>query len=247
MSFGARGLLSLFCLVFLAEAAGATSTLPFFCEKTELEKLEAQKNAVIDLRVDRIVVNKYLRRMYLLSKGAVWRSYQVALGTNEPGPKIAEGDLKTPEGSYRIDYHNPKSNFHLALHISYPNAEDRRRAETAGKKPGGNIMIHGFPNDRMGWWGASLVHPGNWTTGCVAVTNDEIREIYDRVKDGTPIDLCAGPVPPKPEPKKPGQEPPPVPTPPPPQPTDPRPADPQPTNPQPADPPSSEPRTWWWF
>lgn len=191
-----------FPLFFLSvKALPATS----YCDLPELAKLEIQKNATTPLRIDRIVVNKALRHMYLVSQGTVWKSYIVALGHFPVGPKEFEGDGKTPEGSYRIDYHHKESGFHNALKISYPNADDRKRAETAGKKPGGDIMIHGFPNDYWKSVGVALVHPSDWTTGCIAVTNTEIDEIAALIKDDTHIDICAGPqlvrppvVPPKP-------------------------------------------------
>jgi murein L,D-transpeptidase YafK len=138
-------------------------------------------------RVDAILVEKTARRLSLLSNGVVVRSYVIALGRNPVGPKEREGDDRTPEGAYVIDGRNPDSGYHLALHISYPNAADRARAAKLGADPGGDIMIHGIRNG-LGWLGP--VHRWlDWTHGCIAVTDAEIDEIASRVPDGTPIEI----------------------------------------------------------
>lgn len=104
------------------------------------------------------------------------------------GPKRQEGDERTPEGLYRIDWRNPNSVAHLSLHISYPDAEDRARAGAAGVAPGGSIMIHGLPN---GWGFLGALHRRlDWTDGCIGVTNAEMREIWALVPDGTPIRIA---------------------------------------------------------
>lgn len=134
------------------------------------------------LRVDRVVVNKGRREMLLLSGESVLRSYRIALGREPLGHKHREGDGRTPEGRYIIDRRNPRSNYHLSLHISYPDEADRARAEATGVSPGGDIMIHGLK--------PGVDHPAaDWTIGCIAVTNAEIEEIWDLVADGTPIDI----------------------------------------------------------
>ncbi len=117
----------------------------------------------------------------------VLKTYKVALGRNPIGPKRQEGDNKTPEGSYLIDKHDPKSLFHRSLHISYPSATDREQAFRRGVRPGGDIMIHVIKNG-LGWIGP-LHRLADWTAGCIAVTNQEIEEIYAVLPDGTPIDL----------------------------------------------------------
>ncbi len=138
-----------------------------------------------ELRADRIEVHKAARRLDLLRDGRVLASYRVALGFAPLGHKEREGDGRTPEGSYLIDWRNPQSSFHLSLHVSYPDAADRARAAAAGVSPGGDIMIHGQPN---GLRGLRSGHPDkDWTVGCIAVTNREMREIWARVADGTPI------------------------------------------------------------
>jgi len=135
------------------------------------------------LRVDRVVIRKGRREMLLLSGEAVVRQYRVALGRNPMGAKRQEGDGKTPEGHYTIDRRNPKSRYHLALHISYPGAADCERAREAGVDPGGDIMIHGLKDGE--------VRAGDWTQGCVAVTNAEMDEIWKLVADGTPVTIEA--------------------------------------------------------
>jgi len=134
---------------------------------------------------DSLVLEKGEHRLTLFSQGQPLRSYYVALGANPHGPKLRRGDGRTPEGLYHIDSRNPHSQYHLSLHISYPNATDRERAEHAGVSPGGDIMIHGLP-DRFASVGA-LHRQQDWTLGCVAVTDAEIEEIWRTVPDGTPI------------------------------------------------------------
>lgn len=133
------------------------------------------------LRVDRIVVNKSRREMLLLSGEAVLRTYRVALGPNPEGHKQREGDGRTPEGKYRIDRRNPRSRYHLSLHVSYPNDADIERARGRGVSPGGDIMIHGLKDGKH--------RDSDWTQGCIAVTNSEMDEIWNLVADGTPIEI----------------------------------------------------------
>jgi murein L,D-transpeptidase YafK len=134
---------------------------------------------------DRIEVFKAERRLVLLKDGRPLKTYRVALGADPVGPKRQEGDHRTPEGRYTIDFHKPDSAFHLALHISYPNEEDRRQAARRGVSPGGSIMIHGLPNG-LAWFGR-LHARRDWTDGCIAVTDSEIEEIARAVPDGTVI------------------------------------------------------------
>jgi murein L,D-transpeptidase YafK len=132
-------------------------------------------------QVDRVVVHKSRREMLLLSGASVVRSYRVALGREPLGHKQQEGDGRTPEGRYTIDRRNPRSRYHLSLHISYPNEADSARAAAAGVPPGGDIMIHGLK--------PGVDHPADWTQGCIAVTDAEIEEIWDLVADGTPVEI----------------------------------------------------------
>ena len=137
--------------------------------------------------VTSIVVNKGARKMYLLNSEQVLREYEVDLGFAPEGPKRVEGDGKTPEGSYRIDRRNPNSSFHLSVGISYPNADDVAHANSMGKKAGGEIFIHGEPNDHKDRKRAARVK--DWTAGCIAVKNHEIEEVYAMVQPGTVISL----------------------------------------------------------
>jgi murein L,D-transpeptidase YafK len=133
--------------------------------------------------VDRIRVEKGKRTLTLYRGKTVVRQFRVALGSNPRGAKSREGDGRTPEGHYVVDFRNEQSQFHLALHISYPNADDRARAASEGVDPGGDIMIHG--------WGRKLGQHRlrDWTDGCIAVTNAEMGVIWRLVPDGTPIEI----------------------------------------------------------
>jgi murein L,D-transpeptidase YafK len=131
---------------------------------------------------DRVVVWKSKRQLELYAHGKLLKSYAVSLGRNPVGPKLREGDKRTPEGLYAIESHNPRSSFHKALKVSYPSAADRIAAAQRGVAPGGDIMTHGI---RMG----GLQRRADWTAGCMAVTNPEIEEIYRAVPDGTPIEI----------------------------------------------------------
>jgi murein L,D-transpeptidase YafK len=133
-------------------------------------------------KVDRVFVDKSERRLDLLRDGAVIASFPVMLGFNPDGHKTQQGDGRTPEGDYVLDWRNPKSRFHLSLHVSYPSAADREQAAARGVSPGGDIFIHGTP----GWYAAI---GGDWTLGCIAVSNAEIEVIWKAVPDGTPITI----------------------------------------------------------
>jgi murein L,D-transpeptidase YafK len=136
---------------------------------------------------DSIVIEKAARRMTLYHIGRPIRSYLVALGGNPVGDKIAAGDRRTPEGLFSIEARNPYSKYHLSLKISYPDVRARQRAAALGVDPGGNIMIHGLPNGR-GDVGA-YHRISDWTNGCVALTDEEIEEIWSAVPIGTPVHI----------------------------------------------------------
>jgi murein L,D-transpeptidase YafK len=140
-----------------------------------------------DAIADRVVVEKASRHLTLLRNGKMLKTYSVALGGAPSGAKEFEGDQRTPEGTYMIDFHKPDSDFHLALHISYPELPDVERAAAEGRSAGSDIMIHGLPNGR-GWIGR-FHRRSDWTAGCIAVADFEIEEIYRAVADGTPIEL----------------------------------------------------------
>ena len=134
---------------------------------------------------DLIVVEKAKRSLTLYGHKKPIKTYRIVLGTNPVGDKEREGDSRTPEGRYTIDAKNPKSSFHLSLHISYPDKQDQIAARRSGVSPGGAIMIHGTP-DYLAALYATGVYP-DWTAGCIAVTNEEIEEIFARVRVGTRI------------------------------------------------------------
>ena len=139
------------------------------------------------LHADRVVVLKRERTLQLLSQGKVIKTYKVALGGEPVGPKTRQGDHKTPEGTYFLDSRNAHSKFHRSIHISYPDSRDRAAARAKAISPGGDVFVHGLPNG-YGFVGASH-RLKDWTDGCIAVTDEEIEEIWDAVPDGTPIEI----------------------------------------------------------
>src|SRR5271165_1475539 len=136
---------------------------------------------------DRIVIEKGKRTMTLMSGGTVLKTYKVALGGQPVGAKQRMGDHKTPEGLYIVDQKKAASQFHRALHLSYPNARDRENARKLGASPGGDVEIHGL-GAKYGWVGAAH-RQVDWTDGCIAVTNEEIDEIWPLVAVGTPVEI----------------------------------------------------------
>jgi murein L,D-transpeptidase YafK len=137
--------------------------------------------------VDKVLVRKGERTLQLLQGGTVYREYKVALGDAPVGHKFQEGDERTPEGDYVLNWRNPNSNYHKAIHISYPNARDKAFARAMGVSPGGLIMIHGRPNWLTSEKVAREYDNRDWTDGCIAVKNHEMDEIWRLVRDGTPI------------------------------------------------------------
>lgn len=163
--------LSLGAMAFLAKAQDAASEAPM----PTLPEIE------------RIVVDKSERRMELYAGGRlVHVIHGLQLGDAPVGPKQFEGDERTPEGHFTIDYGNPSSAYHLSLHIDYPRAEHVAYAKSQGRSAGGLIMIHGQPNALP----AGRV-PGDWTDGCIAVSNAQIEALWEAVPDGTPIEIRA--------------------------------------------------------
>jgi murein L,D-transpeptidase YafK len=167
---------------------------PAFCRFTAIPLLFAIVLLLVGLpcalaqqRVDLVVVYKQQHKLVLLSQGKEVKSYRVALGGDPVGPKTREGDHRTPEGRYTLDSRNSQSKFYEAYHISYPNAKDAAAARAAGVRAGGNIMLHGLPKD-YAWVGkAHTLH--DWTDGCIAVTNEEMDEIWKEISIGTPIEI----------------------------------------------------------
>lgn len=184
-------LFGLISFLLLTQAAHAYEfvTDSFCSNLAQMEKDARFSKAVSSSQADFIVVDKGRRLLHLLKNEEIIRSFHVALGKNPKGKKQKEGDNKTPEGIYSISWKNAASDFHLALQISYPNAQDREWARKNGVSPGGDIMIHGLPNDPIKKFFIS--HPKqNWTRGCVAVNDEEIEEIWDYVAKNTLIELC---------------------------------------------------------
>lgn len=140
-----------------------------------------------DAVADCVLVEKSARRLTLLRSETSLKTYRVALGRAPAGAKEFEGDQRTPEGIYTIDFHKPDSDYHLALHISYPEQRDIDRAAAQNLSAGSDIMIHGLRNGD-GWLGA-FHRQSDWTAGCIAVTDFEIEEIFRAVPDGTPIEI----------------------------------------------------------
>ena len=138
-------------------------------------------------RVDGIVIEKSKRMLTLMSGTKRVQTYRVALGGQPVGAKDRQGDHKTPEGIYSVDAKNPNSQFHKALHISYPSQADRANARNLGVSPGGDVEIHGL-RAKWGWIGAKH-RLTDWTDGCIALTNEEIDEIYPLIKVGTPVEI----------------------------------------------------------
>ncbi len=136
-------------------------------------------------KADFVLVVKSKKRLYLKRDNKILKSYQVVFGANPSGHKIMEGDQRTPEGIYSLDFKLKKSAYYKAIHISYPNSKDISRAKKLGVDPGGSIMIHGQPNDCF--WPPNVTQHFNWTDGCIAVTNFEMDEIWQSVDEGTPI------------------------------------------------------------
>ena len=146
-------------------------------------------NATELLKADRVLVKKAERKLVLLKDGEIFRDYDIALGDSPMGHKQFEGDERTPEGVYTLDWRNSKSKFYRSIHISYPNSDDQQFANTRGKSPGGMIMIHGQPNKSTDPVSAWILDQMDWTDGCIAVKNNEMDEIWAAIDNGTPIEI----------------------------------------------------------
>lgn len=177
--------------LFIAVAvvlAGAAGVFAYTKAMARISTVEPPPLAAKEAQADRIMVSKVDKTLYLLQGDKVLKSYRISMGGRwDEGHKQREGDERTPEGSYQIDWRNERSRAYLSLHISYPNAEDSAQAQAAGYSAGGDIMIHGLPNG-LGWF-APVHHLMDWTDGCIAVTNEEMREIWSLVSNNTPITI----------------------------------------------------------
>ena len=137
--------------------------------------------------VDRVVVKKSEGVLQLMIGAQVIRKFPIYLGGNPAGHKRHQGDLRTPEGSYLLHERKPNSRFYRALRISYPNETDRAAAAADGKPPGGDIMVHGMPP--LEKRNLLMFDGRNWTDGCIAISNPHMREVWDLVDLGTPIEI----------------------------------------------------------
>ena len=136
---------------------------------------------------DKVVIEKAARKLHLIQDGEAFRTFDIALGIRPQGDKIKEGDFKTPEGMYYLDSRNQNSDFFLAIHVSYPNEEDRRQARQLGVDPGGSIMIHGQPN--VPTRSEAYYRTQDWTNGCIAVSNSDMIDIWLMTGENTPIEI----------------------------------------------------------
>lgn len=137
---------------------------------------------------DRVIIKKSTRMLYLSHGGEIYKKYHITLGQVPQGAKEFEGDMKTPEGVYLLDWRKDSPQYYKSIHISYPNAKDRAHAQENGVSAGGMIMIHGTPTNwslsPLGDWMPMLL---DWTEGCIAMSNDDLEEVWEETTDGTPI------------------------------------------------------------
>ena len=180
--FRLRTFLAVLLSCLLIPASGAAEEL-LARSDTRMPQPRAQQQT--DESITQVLVRKSERRLLLMQEDTVLRSYRVSLGDNPEGHKLYEGDERTPEGDYTLDWRNPQSDFYKSIHVSYPNEQDIEEARAWGLDPGGSIMIHGLPNEAgdLAFAFAGL----DWTDGCIAVTNEAMDEIWNLVPDGTPI------------------------------------------------------------
>ncbi|MEX6501230.1 L,D-transpeptidase family protein [Pseudomonas zhanjiangensis] len=165
-----RRLLALLCLLSISLAALANTS----------DRLESPS-------IDKVLVVKSERKLHLISRGQALKSYRISLGKQASGAKQREGDRRTPEGLYWIDWRKTSDKYQLSMHISYPNARDLANAREQGVRPGGMIMIHGTPLDEE--YPEWFFHTLDWTEGCIAMQNSDMREVWELVKDGTLIEI----------------------------------------------------------
>ena len=138
-------------------------------------------------KADEVLVIKSEKRLYLLKDGKRYASFPVVFGGDPRGHKEQQGDQRTPEGRYTLDYKTVNSSFYKSIHISYPNSADRAHAQKLGVDPGGDIKIHGQAN---GWgWASPVMQLFSWTDGCVALSNSNMDKVWDAIDPGTPIEI----------------------------------------------------------
>ena len=173
---------TLFVIAVLATVSFAVQadTLP----QTERVTMRTTGNLPV---VDKVVVHKAERKLELLQRGTLVRTYKVALGLNPIGTKERSGDFRTPEGAYRLVRRNPRSEYFLSMQVSYPNDVDLKHARRNHWDTGGSIMIHGLPNQLK--HDPSYYESVDWTDGCIAVSNSDMLEIWLLVPDNAPIEI----------------------------------------------------------
>ena len=169
--------------------AAAMSFMPDFLTKQGREVTAVERKQYDRLFADKIVVKKGERKLYLVKQDKPFRTYDVSLGFKPDGHKKRQGDGRTPEGRYYLDWRNPGSKFRKSLHVSYPNYRDKLHARRRGVDPGGMIMVHGQPSGGRNSELRRAISKEDWTEGCIAVSNMAIEEIWDYTLDGTPIEI----------------------------------------------------------
>jgi len=183
-----RWLLALFCLgIASLSQAAYTETIIRKPLSTAPAPATPAAPAVQERLIDKVLVLKSERRLQLISRGEPLKTYRISLGKQPKGAKEREGDKRTPEGLYWLDWRKVSDRYNLAMHISYPNITDAAKARREGVSAGSMIMIHGTPiNEEYPEW---YFHTLDWTEGCIAMRNDDMREVWSLVKDGTLIEI----------------------------------------------------------
>ncbi|MFJ3484912.1 murein L,D-transpeptidase family protein [Pseudomonas sp. NPDC090202] len=184
-----RWLLVALCLSFapLSQAAFTQTIVPKGSEQKFVDGKVVDTGDIADHAIDKVLVLKSARQLQLISHGEPLKTYRISLGKYPKGPKLQEGDQRTPEGFYWLDWRKTSDAFNLSMHISYPNISDSARARREGVNPGSMIMIHGTPiNEEYPEW---YFHTLDWTNGCIAMRNGDMREVWELVKDGTMIEI----------------------------------------------------------
>ena len=184
-----RWLLALFCFSFipLSQAAFTQTIVPKGSEQAFIGNKVINTENIADRKIEKVLILKSAHQLQLISGGEALKTYRISLGKQPKGPKLQEGDQRTPEGFYWLDWRKPSNNFNLSMHISYPNVSDSARARREGVEPGGMIMIHGTPDSADN--PEQLFHTLDWTDGCIAMRNVDMREVWSLVPDGTMIEI----------------------------------------------------------
>lgn len=161
--------------------------LVFFCLSFATVSQASSTETLDSKRIEKVLVLKSAHQLQLINDGKPLRTYRISLGKNAKGHKLMEGDRRTPEGLYWLDWRKVSDRFNLAMHISYPNISDAARSRREGVNPGGMIMIHGTPDTEEN--PEDLFHTLDWTDGCIAMRNVDMREVWGLVPDGTMIEI----------------------------------------------------------